>query len=288
MSHHDSQTATVKTTIDGREIEVRRDRWALEVARELDIEIPTLCYHPALEPYGACRLCVVEVTRGRWTWLTTSCDLPIREGLSIRTDTESVRKARRLALELLWAQAPQSQEIADLARRMGVDKPRFSPRDPDNSCILCGLCVRVCEKVTEGRPAIGFARRGVERSVSSPFDDASEQCVGCQACVTVCPTGHIRCTDQSGVRHMRTWQTDLELQRCEQCGKTLAPAAHLHQLRSRLSEHVPLASLCPSCRRRESARALTHTKPNQAAHAAGDRRGSRKDKTGEPATCLEK
>ena len=63
--------ALIKTIIDGKEVEVERDRWALDVAREMDISIPTLCHHSALEPYGACRLCVVEVTKGKWTWLTS-------------------------------------------------------------------------------------------------------------------------------------------------------------------------------------------------------------------------
>ena len=76
--------AAVKIVIDGKEVEVERDRWAIDVIREMGIEIPTLCYHPALEPYGACRLCVVEVTKSKWTWLTTACDLPIRERLTIK------------------------------------------------------------------------------------------------------------------------------------------------------------------------------------------------------------
>ena len=176
--------ALVKTVIDGREVEVERDRWALDVAREMGIEIPTLCHHPALEPYGACRLCVVEVTRGKWTWLTTSCDLPIREGLEIRTDTENVMKARRMALELLWAQAPEAEIIQDMARKMGVEKPRFAAREGLGKCILCGLCVRVCTEVL-GEAAVSFAARGARRIVTTPFADASSDCIGCGACVSM-------------------------------------------------------------------------------------------------------
>ena len=160
--------ALVKTTIDGREVEVERDRWALDVAREVGIDIPTLCQHPAVEPYGACRLCVVEVTKGKWTWLTTSCDLPIREGLTIRTDTESVKTARKMAAELLWSSAPDSEVIAELARGLGVEKPRFANHDERGKCILCGLCVRVCQKVL-GESAVCFAQRG---SCAAAFDAA--------------------------------------------------------------------------------------------------------------------
>ena len=93
--------ALVTTEIDGRKIEVERDRWAIDVAREMGIEIPSLCYHAALASYGSCRLCVVEVSKRQWTWLATACDLPIREGLTIRTNTPGVIKARKMALELL-------------------------------------------------------------------------------------------------------------------------------------------------------------------------------------------
>ncbi len=97
----------VETEIDGRKIEVERDRWALDVAREMGLDIPTLCHHAALAPYGACRLCVVEISKGPWTWLATSCDLPIREGLRIHTQTPAVLTARKMTLELLWAQRPR-------------------------------------------------------------------------------------------------------------------------------------------------------------------------------------
>jgi bidirectional [NiFe] hydrogenase diaphorase subunit len=241
----------IKTTIDGRDAQVRRDRWALDVAREMGIAIPTLCHHPALEPYGACRMCVVEVTRGKWTWLTTSCDLPIREGLSIRTDTPPVIKARRIALELLWSQAPGSPEIAQMARQMGIEKPRFEDRNPENRCILCGLCVRACEKVI-GEAAIGFSRRGVERVVGSPFDGLADQCIGCGACVAVCPTGHIKGVVRDAMQCMDAWHTDLELTRCERCGKPVAATRHLAHIRTKTPPHVPLVAVCPDCRRRET------------------------------------
>ena len=242
----------VKTEIDGREIEVERDRWALGVAKDMGIDIPTLCHHPALEPSGACRLCVVEVTKGKWTWLTTSCDLPIREGLSIKTNTPAVLKARRTTLELLWTQAPDATEIQELAKLMGLEKPRFDPRNPTGKCILCGLCTRACKKIL-GRSAISFANRGAERIVGTPFGEPSDTCIGCQVCVTICPTGHVRCVDEDSLRRMETWNTDLEMIKCDACGAGFAPAKELEFVCAMLPEHLSVEPICPDCRRRQAA-----------------------------------
>lgn len=254
MSDHAPTSRKVKTVIDGREIEVARDTWALEAARRLGIHIPTLCQHAALAPYGACRLCVVDVTKGKSRWLTTSCDLPIREGLSICTNSPDVLAARRMTLELLWSQAPAASEIEALAREMGIDKPRFAARaDAENRCILCGLCVRACEQLGAGG-AIGFTRRGVDRTVDSPFGGEASLCIGCGSCLAVCPTGHIRGIDRAGKRRMSTWHTEMEMVACEGCGAQFAPLRQLEHLRARLAEHIPVAKVCPACRREKAAR----------------------------------
>ncbi len=249
--------ALVKTEIDGKEIEVDRDRWALGVARDMGIDIPALCDHPALEPYGACRLCVVEVTKGKWTWLTTSCDLPIREGLSIRTNTPAVVEARKMTLELLWMQVPEAAEIQELAERMGVEKPRFGPRSSTGKCILCGLCIRACQKIL-GQSAISFANRGADRIVGTPFGEPSDTCIGCQACATICPTGHVRCQDDGSLRRMETWNTALEMLKCQACGGVFASAKELEFVRTKLGEDASVEPICPSCRRREAAERLSN------------------------------
>lgn len=243
--------ALVKTIIDGTEIEVERDRWALDVIHEMGIPIPTLCHHPALEPYGACRLCVVEITRGKWTWLATSCDLPIREGLSIRTNTPEVIKSRKMAIELLWARAPQAECIQKLAGELGVEKPRFSMRDDLGKCILCGLCVRVCDKLI-GVSAISFVNRGINRKISTPFNSASNDCIGCNACVAVCPTGHILSADVGPVRHLETWKTKLDMASCEVCGRPYMPVKEFDYIQAKLGEKMSLKKVCPVCLRSET------------------------------------
>ncbi|MDY6913627.1 MAG: 2Fe-2S iron-sulfur cluster-binding protein [Planctomycetota bacterium] len=255
--------ALIKTTIDGREVQVERDRWAIDVAREMGIDIPTLCHHPALEPYGACRLCVVEVTKGKWTWLTTSCDLPIREGLNIRTDTPAVIAARKMAIELLWAQAPDAVEVQALAKQLGMEKPRFAARAEAGKCILCGLCVRVCKAVL-GQPAVGFSRRGVERDIGAPFDKPSDTCIGCGACVAVCPTGHITSVEDGPLWRLNTSKTEaeLELAKCPECGRRFAPVKQIEFIRKTLSdkpERAVLDQICPACRKARTAAGLSES-----------------------------
>ena len=248
--------ALVKTTIDGREIEVQRDRWALDVAGEMGISIPTLCNHPALEPYGACRLCVVEVTKGKWTWLTTSCDLPIREGLSIRTDTPGVISARRMAVELMWAHTPDAEVIQELAGQLGVKKPRFPQRLEGGKCILCGLCIRVCKEII-GQSAICFSQRGPARTVGSPFQEPSDLCIGCNACVSICPTGCVESIEDGPLRRLVTWNTDLEMARCQECERPFIPVRQLEYMRAKLPEHLSIDLVCQTCRRSKTAERLS-------------------------------
>jgi NADH dehydrogenase/NADH:ubiquinone oxidoreductase subunit G len=260
--------ALVETEIDGRKIEVERDRWALDVARDLGLEIPTLCYHPALVPYGACRLCVVEVSKGQATWLATSCDLPIREGLRIRTETPAVLAARRMTLELLWAAAPEATEIRALAEKLGVSQPRFADRSGLAKCILCGLCIRACQAIL-GRSAICFSRRGPNRRVGSPLAEASDTCTGCLACVRICPTGHIVSTDDGPVRRMTTWNTDLPLVRCERCGESFATVRELTLARAKLPPGVFLDTICADCRRSQTVDRLAEAGKHAIPRASG-------------------
>ena len=178
----------VTLKIDGLEVKAVEGTSVLDVAEKLGIRIPTLCHHPALEPFGSCRVCSVEVTdkRGRKK-VVTSCNYPVSEGLVVETKSEKVFRARQLLLELLLARCPNVKAIQDLAREYGVEEPKFCVGDPEEDCILCGLCARVCDELV-GVSAINFANRGVEREVTAPYHSISDDCVGCGACAIVCPT----------------------------------------------------------------------------------------------------
>lgn len=179
-----------KLSIDGIEVEVERGTSVLEAANFLGIPIPTLCHDDGLAPYGACRLCVVEVGRPPHSKLLSACTLAADEGLVVQTHSARVERARQLLLELYVATCPQSKTLQDLASRYGVRKVRLEPEYED--CIQCGKCVRMCaEQMQAG--AIGFAYRGQRRKVMSPFRQASELCRRCGACLHICPVIELRC-----------------------------------------------------------------------------------------------
>jgi predicted molibdopterin-dependent oxidoreductase YjgC len=181
----------ISVTIDGRSGQVEEGATILEAARQLGTEIPTICHHPALEPYAACRICMVEVVSDGRSDLVTSCNTAAKNGMTVKTRSAKVRRARKMNLELLLARTPGVKVIRDLARASGVSVARFPVEDAEEDCVLCGLCVRVCESVV-GVSAICFANRGADREVATPFHQPSDVCIACGACTHVCPTGSVQ------------------------------------------------------------------------------------------------
>ena len=181
----------IHLTINGLNVSVDKGTTVLEAARLMGLPIPTLCYMEGLSPYGACRLCLVEIGEEPHSKLVTSCTYPAEEGLKVRTASSRVLRARRMILELLLASCPQSKIIQDLAAAHGVNQQRF--RQEYEDCILCGLCVRMCEEQMMAK-AIGFRGRGENRSIGTPFDLKSDVCRLCGGCMYVCPACQLRCT----------------------------------------------------------------------------------------------
>ncbi len=191
----------IHLTIDDRAIEVPEGRTLLEACREHNIWVPTLCYHPALEPYGACRLCVVEVSKqGGRPRLVASCVYPCEDGAQVRTDSPMVQRSRRVTAELLLAGSAGSPEIAALADELGVKEVRFRLPE-ENACVLCGLCVRACNEIV-GVSAISVIRRGISKKVATPFEVTSSRCIGCGTCVLICPTGAFNFENVAGFHYV--------------------------------------------------------------------------------------
>ena len=186
----------VSITIDGKSIEVEEGSYVLQAAEELGIKIPTLCYYEHMTPYAACRICSVEARDGKgWTKIVTACNYPVWDGLQIFTNTPRVITARKVNLEMLMSHCAPAPVLQELADELGVKEPRWGIGT--DTCIMCGLCVRICDEVV-GAHALTFSSRGIDREVSTPFKLESEDCILCGACARYCPTGHIRMTDTNG------------------------------------------------------------------------------------------
>jgi NADH dehydrogenase/NADH:ubiquinone oxidoreductase subunit G len=175
--------------IDGKPVKAKEGQTLLDAARSVGIEIPTLCHHEKLEPYGGCRLCIVEVEERGWTKRVVSCVFPVKSGIVVRTRSEKIDRIRKTIIELLMAHAPDSPVLTALAEEYGADKQRFEP-DP-SFCIHCGLCVRYCAEVA-GKHAIGFVDRGIRKEICFIPEIAAEACSDCKECFPLCPTSYLQ------------------------------------------------------------------------------------------------
>lgn len=209
--------------INGKECEYTNEPNILEVARKAGIEIPTFCYRPDLKPFGACRMCVVEVQypNGR-VMINSSCTMPPEEGIKVSTNTARTRRIRKTVLELLLANHDRecttceksgTCELQKYSEEYGIKNIKYvnktkaemketdtsSPslvRDP-NKCILCGACVQACAQ-HQGIQVLGFANRG-SKTVVQPLAGMNlcdSDCVNCGQCAAVCPTGAITIKSQ--------------------------------------------------------------------------------------------
>lgn len=219
IQRHLCELIMIHLTIDGSDIAVAEGRTLLEACRENGIDVPTLCYHPALEPYGACRLCIVEILEDtNSSRLVASCAYPCQEGLQVETNSAAVRRNRRLTAELLLAGAYRTPEIVALAEKLGVEEPRYRLPDTD-SCVLCGLCVRACNEIV-GISAISMINRGSTKQVSVPFATVSSSCISCGTCVLICPTGKLTLNDVSGLHLPQHPFADYQQFYCQLCDDT--------------------------------------------------------------------
>ena len=171
--------------IDGKEVKAKEGITVLEAAQSADISIPTLCHHKKLEPFGGCRLCIVEVQVGDWTKRVVSCVYTVEENLIVRTRSEKIDKIRKMIIELQLCHAPDSPALLVLAKEYGADKNRFEKEA--SFCIHCGLCVRYCAEVKK-KDAVGFVDRGIRKEICFIPEIASKECWDCKECFPLCPT----------------------------------------------------------------------------------------------------
>ena len=179
----------IQLEIDGKEVKATEGMTVLEAAQGAGIFIPTLCHHEKLEPFGGCRVCIVEVEVNGWTKLVVSCVYPVEENIIVRTRSEKVDRIRKTIIELLLAHAPDSPQLQDLAQEYGADRDRYEKEA--SFCIHCGLCVRYCAEVVK-KNAIGFVDRGINKEISFIPEIAARECNDCKECFPLCPTSYLQ------------------------------------------------------------------------------------------------
>jgi len=241
-----------RLTIDGKRVDFEKGDTLLQAARKAGIEIPTLCHHEGLEPWGGCRLCVVDITKEGWDgWckLVVSCMYEAEEDLIVLTNTERVRETRRVVLDLLLARCPETPLIRKLAAEHGIEETSYVPNPEPTDCILCGLCTRVCDHL--GISAIASVNRGSGREIAPPFHEAPPDCIGCLSCAEICPTNCIPYETSAAKRTI--WNRDFEMLRCTKCGKAHITVAQADFYAGKNGVPRSYYETCDACKRKEQA-----------------------------------
>lgn len=239
----------LRLRIDGRSVAAPDGQSVLHAARSAGVRIPTLCDHDGLEPWGGCRLCMVEVSQAGWTGdarMVAACMYPVEEGLTVRTATPRVRESRRVVIDLLLARCPDTPLVQELAREYGVESSSNAVSRAPTDCVLCGLCTRACDLV--GASAISSVNRGAGREIAPPFDQPPPDCLGCLACAEICPTG---CIAYEASDERRTiWGRTFEMQRCTSCGRAHVTRAQVAHEKKRHGLPSAYFETCDACKRR--------------------------------------
>ena len=229
----------VRVTIDGRQASVEPGTTIIQAARQMRIDIPSLCQDDRLEPFAACRLCLVEI-EGNARGPVTACTVPVAEGMVVTTETDALAEQRRVLIDLLLSDHRQgclvcdmagTCRLQDLAYRYGIEQPTFTGEvreyayrddtpfiayDPAK-CVLCGRCVGICQQV-QGCHVLDFADRGFPSWITTSFGRSMVEtdCEQCGNCVSACPTGALM--DKQSLGLARSWETGTTETTCPFCG----------------------------------------------------------------------
>ena len=249
----------VTLTIDDKKITADKNTTILKAATENGIVIPTLCSHEGLTPLGNCRLCVVEVTKNGRTRVVTSCNYRVETALMVTTSSETIIATRKMIIELLVARSPNVKIVRELADEAGISTPRFTLEN--EKCILCGLCVHVCSEYI-GAHAITFSSYGTSKSVAAPLFRSAKDCIGCGACVGICPAKCITMQDSTDTktyipkgkeeigpaRLIHNWNARIQWKQCKTCGNPFPPPSPLTYLHKGQSIPKNFFNICDNCK----------------------------------------
>jgi NADH dehydrogenase/NADH:ubiquinone oxidoreductase subunit G len=247
-------------TIDDKQCQAERGEYILDIARRYNIHIPTLCHSDALPGQGNCRLCIVEIIDRGKKRIVTSCTYPITREIEVITNSPHIIKMRGTLIKLLLSRARGNECLNTLAKECGIVIPaeantalncaakaegKETLDAAKDNCILCGLCVRACEKL--GSHAISTVFRGIKKKVSTPYDEPASACIGCGSCASVCPTNAIKMTENNGKRTI--WNKTFEMIQCQRCGKYIFTKEQLSYLIQKGVSPESL-QLCDDCKQK--------------------------------------
>jgi bidirectional [NiFe] hydrogenase diaphorase subunit len=235
----------IEFKMNGRTVQGNEGDTILDVARREGFDIPTLCHHEVLGSDGRCRLCMVEVQKGNRKRVVASCLYQVVQGMEVLLESPDIIAIRRALLELFLARNPASEVVRHLATQYGVTDTRYGKDTDKGKCVLCAQCIRTCETIV-GVTALGLSGKGPSKKVTTPFDEASEVCIGCGACAAVCPTGHIYMEDKKGIRSI--WKKHFELAKCPVCGRYHAPVIQLEFISGKSGTPLEELIICQDCR----------------------------------------
>ncbi len=238
--------SVVNLKINGTSFKAPEGEMLLKVCRDSGFDIPTLCQNDAVEAQGRCRMCSVEVSEGKGkSKIVVSCNYPAREGLEVLTASPRVMAVRKLVMELLAARCSTKPQMTGFARGFGVTKPRYKPET--ETCILCGLCARVCDEVV-GVHALSLVNRGSTKWAATPFFEPSKDCIGCGSCNYVCPTDCIGMEQIGDKRIFHKWNTEFKMKACKVCGNYFAPEYQLEYIQKKWNLPANFFDTCTTCR----------------------------------------
>ena len=235
----------ISFVIDGQPVEGKEGSNVLAVALDAGIEIPHLCYNESVKPYGACRLCLVEVVaRGR-SRMTASCTYPVLPGIEVHTHTEKVLRARRMVMELLLAMCPGTNGFRTWRRKWG--SRRFASRKRIRTASSAAFAQGSVTKWSGPMP-IQFYSRGDRREMGAPFAGEAMDCIACGACVVVCPVNVIGMEEKAEERTINRWKRTLKMKQCKVCGNSFAPWFQVEKFREKANLPKDFFDVCYTCR----------------------------------------
>jgi NADH dehydrogenase/NADH:ubiquinone oxidoreductase subunit G len=245
----------VQMTINGKVVKAAEGEYLLPVIRRMGIEIPALCDHKALEPCGACRLCMVEITRADWDgWKkhVTSCLYPAEDGLIVATHSPQVIEIRKTIFDLYLARCPESDVIRKMASEYGVEQTSYAVVPDGDNCIMCYACTRACEVL--GKSAISAVMRGHRKVIARPLEKEPPDCIGCLSCANVCPTDVIEWHDTDGQRTI--WGKSFDLFACRSCGRQTITKEFADYLIAKRNIPPAYFETCDACKRTDLAQKM--------------------------------